>query len=138
MPIQALLFDLDGTLLDREMSLARFIADQHLRLIAPISDCPADVYQTCSSNGINVVSFGKTVVYQQLVAHFQLDVFPGSAARRLFDRVRKNQCPVPGNDFFARISVVLLPSRSDYERAERSATVRHRSARLTVTFLIRF
>lgn len=76
MPIQALLFDLDGTLLNREMSLVRFIADQHLRLIAPISNCPADVYQTLFIEWDQRGLVWKDRVYQQLVAHFQLDVSP--------------------------------------------------------------
>ncbi|MDW2885366.1 HAD family hydrolase [Exiguobacterium artemiae] len=76
MPIQALLFDLDGTLLDREMSLVRFIADQHLRLIAPISDCPADAYQTLFIEWDQRGLVWKDLVYQQLVAHFQLNVSP--------------------------------------------------------------
>ena len=76
MPIQALLFDLDGTLLNREMSLVRFIADQHLRLIAPISDCPADAYQTLFIEWHQRGLVWKDLVYQQLVAHFQLNVSP--------------------------------------------------------------
>lgn len=96
MPIQALLFDLDGTLLNREMSLVRFIADQHLRLIAPISNCPADVYQTLFIEWDQRGLVWKDRVYQQLVAHFQLDVSPEVLLDDYLTRFAKTSVLFPG------------------------------------------
>lgn len=45
MTISAVLFDLDGTLLDRTTSLRHFLAVQHAKRIAPRSTCPLDLYQ---------------------------------------------------------------------------------------------
>ncbi len=46
MTLSAVLFNLDGTLLDRTTSLQLFLKSQHARLIAPVSTCPLDAYQT--------------------------------------------------------------------------------------------
>ncbi len=136
MTIQGILFDLDGTLLDRPASLTRFLTSQHLRLIAPVSDCPLEPYQTCSSNWINTVAYGKTSSTNNS-SPFQLDV-TRLFCSRLFDRFRQNKCPVSGNDFLVESSVVHLPSRSDHERPERFATFRHRTLIDLRPFLIRF
>ena len=43
--IQAILFDLDGTLLNRNASVLAFLADQYTRLIAPNANVPFDIFR---------------------------------------------------------------------------------------------
>lgn len=73
MTLSAVLFDLDETLLDRTTSLQLFLKSQHARLIAPVSTCPLDAYQTLfltfDQNGL----VWKDVVYQKLITHFQFE-----------------------------------------------------------------
>jgi len=76
MMIQGILFDLDGTLLDRPASLTRFLTSQHQRLIAPVSDCPLEPYHGLFIELDQHGRVWKDVVYQQLVTHFQLPLDP--------------------------------------------------------------
>lgn len=70
--IQAVLFDLDGTLLDRDTSIEQFIAAQHDRLITHLNHIPKADY---ISRFIELDCRGhvwKDKVYQDLVAEFEI------------------------------------------------------------------
>ena len=70
--IKAILFDLDGTLLDRDRSLARFIDMQYDRLIAHLRRIPRAGY---TARFVELDSRGhvwKDKVYQSLVEEFDL------------------------------------------------------------------
>lgn len=76
MPIEAILFDLDGTLLDRKTSLQLFLTSQHQRLIAPVADCPLESYHALFIELDQRGLVWKDIVYQQLVVRFELPVDP--------------------------------------------------------------
>jgi putative hydrolase of the HAD superfamily len=70
--VKAVLFDLDGTLLNRDVSLERFIKSQHQRLNSPLGHIPIDQY---SSRFIELDAKGyvwKDKVYAQLVKEFSI------------------------------------------------------------------
>ena len=70
--VKAVLFDLDGTLLNREASIERFIAAQYDRLSAPLSHISKIDYTT---KFIELDCRGhvqKDKVYQTLVAEFEI------------------------------------------------------------------
>ena len=70
--IKAVLFDLDGTLLDRDQSLQLFINDQYERLNAFLSHIPKEKYV---SRFIQLDKRGyvwKDKVYQQLIDEFNI------------------------------------------------------------------
>ena len=70
--IEAVLFDLDGTLLDREQSLIAFISQQYERLAPKLSSIPKEVY---ISRFIELDTNGyvwKDEVYKQLINEFNL------------------------------------------------------------------
>lgn len=73
MTISAVLFDLDGTLLDRTTSLRHFLAVQHAKRIAPRSTCPLDLYQQLFLELDQNGNVWKDIVYQQLIVHLQLE-----------------------------------------------------------------
>ncbi|WP_144511287.1 HAD family hydrolase [Bacillus sp. FJAT-22090] len=71
--IQAIIFDLDGTLLDRDTSLKHFIKYQYERLYKWLGHIPKEKYIT---RFIELDSRGyvwKDIVYQQLVEEFHID-----------------------------------------------------------------
>jgi len=70
--VQAVLFDLDGTLLDRDTSIKQFVAAQYDRLITHLSYIPKAAY---TSRFIELDCRGhvwKDKVYQELVAEFEI------------------------------------------------------------------
>ena len=70
--IKAILFDLDGTLLDRDRSLAQFVDVQYDRLIAHLHHIPKTDY---IARFVELDSRGrvwKDKVYQSLVEEFEL------------------------------------------------------------------
>lgn len=72
MRIKAILFDLDGTLLDRDASLKRFIESQHSRLHPVLGHIPLEDYQT---RFVELDARGyvwKDRVYQQLMEEFDI------------------------------------------------------------------
>ena len=73
MVIKAALFDLDGTLLNRDASVKSFIEKQYDRLGELVEHIPKERYM---SRFIQLDQRGyvwKDTVYQQLVAEFNLD-----------------------------------------------------------------
>ncbi len=74
MTIQAVLFDLDGTLLDRDTSLLRFVHDQYER-IGALQLVQKDVF---CERFIELDQHGyvwKDKVYEQLVAEFAIPIW---------------------------------------------------------------
>lgn len=70
--IEAVLFDLDGTLLDREKSLIAFVSHQYDRLAPKLSSISKEHYV---SRFVDLDKNGyvwKDVVYEQLIKEFQL------------------------------------------------------------------
>ncbi|WP_054022936.1 HAD family hydrolase [Bacillus sp. FJAT-28004] len=70
--IQAVMFDLDGTLLDRDRSLLQFVDEQFERLIKPNNEVDKDSY---ISRFVALDSRGyvwKDIVYQELIREFEL------------------------------------------------------------------
>ncbi|WP_391208867.1 HAD family hydrolase [Psychrobacillus sp. L4] len=70
--IKAVLFDLDGTLLDRDESIRNFIDNQYERLINSLAHIPKEKYRT---RFLELDSHGyvwKDKVYQQLVKEFKI------------------------------------------------------------------
>ncbi|MDF2441173.1 MAG: putative hydrolase of the superfamily [Abditibacteriota bacterium] len=70
--MKAVLFDLDGTLLDRDASLRQFVAAQYQRFQTYLKDIPADEYL---SRFIELDCRGhvwKDKVYQQLVSEYSI------------------------------------------------------------------
>lgn len=59
--IKAIIFDLDGTLLDRDRSLEAFINEQHSRLAEHLQHIPRDQSPSALSNWMPKAMSGKTV-----------------------------------------------------------------------------
>lgn len=70
--VQAVLFDLDGTLLDRDTSLAAFIEVQYERLSRWIGHIPKEQYISRFIELDNRGYVWKDRVYEQLIAEFQI------------------------------------------------------------------
>ncbi|MFE1625474.1 HAD family hydrolase [Brevibacillus reuszeri] len=71
--LKACIFDLDGTLLDRDGSLPAFLERQHERYFDALGSIPLEVYQ---QRFIELDQRGyvwKDVVYQQLLEQFQIE-----------------------------------------------------------------
>ncbi|MFZ3578369.1 HAD family hydrolase [Virgibacillus sp. DJP39] len=72
--IRAVLFDLDGTLLDRDQSVRNFIDGQYERMINLLGHIPKQVYTT---RFLQLDSHGyvwKDKVYQQMVEEFSIEL----------------------------------------------------------------
>lgn len=69
---QAVLFDLDGTLLDRDQSVVRFIHNQYERLYDVLCSVPKEQYVARFIELDNHGYVWKDHVYEQLVTEFQL------------------------------------------------------------------
>ncbi|OMF23473.1 L-2-haloalkanoic acid dehalogenase [Paenibacillus sp. FSL H8-0548] len=72
MGIKAVLFDLDGTLLDRDASLARFVREQYERLFNQ-SGIDKELYVNRFIELDNHGYVWKDKVYQQLILEFSID-----------------------------------------------------------------
>jgi putative hydrolase of the HAD superfamily len=70
--IKAVLFDLDGTLLDRDESVKRFIHNQYDRLNRTVGHIPREKYITRFIELDQRGYVWKDKVYQQLVSEFQI------------------------------------------------------------------
>lgn len=78
--VRGILFDLDGTLFDRDAAVRGLVIDQHLRFSEALSHIPRDTYLARVLD-LDAHGFGdKTAAYQQVVADFAL---PGSLAAAL-------------------------------------------------------
>lgn len=94
--VQAVLFDLDGTLLNRDASLAAFIEVQYKRLNRWIGHIPKEQYISRFIELDNRGYVWKDRVYEQLIAEFQITGI--SKERLLLDYTTqfKNHCvPFP-------------------------------------------
>jgi putative hydrolase of the HAD superfamily len=70
--IHAVLFDLDGTLLDRESSIRRFISEQYERFSSHLSQIQKDAYTTRFLALENKGYVWKDRVYEQLITDFSI------------------------------------------------------------------
>jgi putative hydrolase of the HAD superfamily len=73
--IKAVVFDLDGTLLDRDKSVHRFIDNQYVRLSKWLGNIPKESY---CSRFLELDKRGyvwKDVVYKQLIEEFKIETF---------------------------------------------------------------
>jgi len=70
--IKAILFDLDGTLLNRDQSVELFINEQYDRLYALLSYIPKDEYVSRFIELDNRGYVWKDKVYQQLISEFNI------------------------------------------------------------------
>ena len=72
--IKAVIFDLDGTLLNRDESVSQFIDKQYERLNKPLRHIPKDKYINRFKALDNRGYTWKDKVYQQLVTNSQLQL----------------------------------------------------------------
>ncbi|WP_020061962.1 HAD family hydrolase [Bacillus sp. 123MFChir2] len=70
--IKAVIFDLDGTLLDRDQSLKLFIRDQYKRYINEFKDVPEEQYVTRFIELDNKGYVWKDKVYEQLLKEYAI------------------------------------------------------------------
>lgn len=90
--IKAVLFDLDGTLLDRDQSLQLFVNDQYERLNAFLSHIPKEKYV---SRFIQLDKRGyvwKDKVYQQLIDEFNITALPWEVLLQDYLNEFKHHC----------------------------------------------
>lgn len=94
--IQAVLFDLDGTLLDRDTSIKQFVAAQHNRFITYLNYIPQADY---ISRFIELDCRGhvwKDKVYQKLVAEFEIKGLSWQALLQDYETQFQGHCvPFP-------------------------------------------
>jgi putative hydrolase of the HAD superfamily len=95
--IKAVLFDLDGTLLDRDASVEQFIAIQHDRLINKLKHIPKNDY---TDRFIELDCHGhvwKDKVYQELVKEFKIEGLTWQMLLQDYEQQFQNHCiPFPG------------------------------------------
>jgi putative hydrolase of the HAD superfamily len=108
--IKAVLFDLDGTLLDRDASVAQFIKIQHDRLIDSLNHIPKNNY---IDRFIELDCHGyvwKDKVYQQLVEEFQIDGLNWQMLLQDYEQQFQRHCiPFPG-----LIEMLILLKKQGY------------------------
>lgn len=94
--VQAVLFDLDGTLLDRDTSIQQFVAAQYDRLIVHLNHIPQADYV---SRFIELDCRGhvwKDKVYQKLVAEFEIGGVSWQALLQDYETQFQDHCvPFP-------------------------------------------
>jgi putative hydrolase of the HAD superfamily len=95
--IKAVLFDLDGTLLDRDASVEQFITIQYDRLINHLSHISKSDY---IARFIELDCHGyvwKDKVYQQLVEEFKIEGLTWQMLLQDYEQQFQNHCiPFPG------------------------------------------
>ncbi|HEY6556308.1 MAG TPA: HAD family hydrolase [Polyangiaceae bacterium] len=78
--VKGILFDLDGTLFDRDAAVGQLVFDQHVRFASVLADVPRDVYAARVLE-LDAHGYGdKADIYRQVVREFAL---PDSLAPQL-------------------------------------------------------
>ncbi|TKC16164.1 HAD family hydrolase [Robertmurraya kyonggiensis] len=94
--IESVAFDLDGTLLDRDASVRKFIVKQHERLHTFVGHIPKEIY---SSRFIELDCRGytwKDKVYQQMIEDFEIEDLSWEELLEDYINQFKNDCvPFP-------------------------------------------
>ncbi|MGN1387896.1 MAG: HAD family hydrolase [Bacillus sp. (in: firmicutes)] len=93
--IKAVLFDLDGTLLNRDESVKRFIEDQYDRLHQWIGHIPKETYIARFIELDNRGYVWKDKVYAQLVAEFSIDLTAEDLLQDYLNEFSKHCVPFP-------------------------------------------
>jgi putative hydrolase of the HAD superfamily len=107
--IKAVLFDLDGTLLNRDASVEQFIAIQYDRLVNNLKDIPKKDY---IARFIELDCHGyvwKDKVYQQLVEEFKIDL-TWEMLLQDYEQQFQNHC-IP---FSELVEMLRLLKKQDY------------------------
>ncbi|MDQ0062239.1 HAD family hydrolase [Paenibacillus harenae] len=95
--IKAVLFDLDLTLLDRDVSVERFVSHQYDRYYAALQHIPREVYAAAF---IELDAGGyvwKDIVYEQLVRQFGIEnITPAELLDDYVAQFHKSCVPYPG------------------------------------------
>jgi putative hydrolase of the HAD superfamily len=90
--IKAVLFDLDGTLLDRDASVKRFIDGQYDRLDRMVGHIPREDYVSRFIELDQRGYVGKDKVYQQLIKEFQITELTWEELLQDYLNEFKNHC----------------------------------------------
>jgi putative hydrolase of the HAD superfamily len=94
--IKAVLFDLDGTLLNRDASVKHFIESQYDRLIEYLSHIPQEQYISRFLELDNKGYVWKDIVYQQLTEEFYINLITWEALLQDYmEQFHKNCIPFP-------------------------------------------
>lgn len=94
--VQAVLFDLDGTLLDRDTSIKQFVAAQYDRLITHLSYIPKAAYTSRFTELDCRGHVWKDKVYQELVAEFEIKELSWQALLQDYETQFQGHCvPFP-------------------------------------------
>ncbi len=95
--LKAVLFDLDGTLLDRDTSVKLFIEDQYLRLEKALNHIPKDRYIQRFLQLDNHGYLWKDKVYSQMVEEYNITEISWQALLQDYKSEFKHYCvPFPG------------------------------------------